>query len=77
MSAIKESEVMVKTEWRQLNAEQIRDFQEIVRVLNRYYSSFSGSKTEGMNFRERLVQASVEDIKSIAIKHFGDYEYFI
>jgi hypothetical protein len=77
MSAVQESEVMVKTEWRQLNADQIRDFQRIVRTLNIYHSSIKVSKSEGMNFRERLVQTQVEDIKSIAIKHFGDYEYFV
>ena len=63
-------------EWKIVSeATQIKAFQRILGVLNRYYSDF-GKKSESLTFRELVEKSNTDDVE-IQIKKFGGYEYLI
>ena len=66
-----------KTGWYELTSSK-EDFQNIVRVLNRYYDLFPSANhpTPAHVFREDIVQSTVENLR-VFLKKFGTYEFLI
>ena len=65
-------------EWKKLNSNGIIEFQNIIRILNRYYTAFSSEdkKTNTQKFREEISYTNPEKLEIYA-KKFGNYEYLI
>ena len=73
-----EKKQAINQKWKQVSQDSILDFQNILNILNRYYSQFESSnpKTESSLFREEVGKAREEDLE-IYLKKFGRYEYLI
>jgi len=65
-------------EWKKLNSKGIIEFQNITRILNRYYTAFTTEekKTNTQKFREEISYANPDNLEIFA-KKFGVYEYLI
>lgn len=66
-----------KTGWYELTSAK-EDFQNIVRILNRYYNLFPAANhpTPAHKFREDIVQSVIENLR-VFLKKFGTYEFLI
>jgi len=76
-SVAEREEQMVQSEWRKLDESGVKKLQDICKTLNKYYSSIQISKSETFMFRERFVSIEPSEVQHVAIKHFGEYEYFV
>jgi hypothetical protein len=65
-------------EWKKLNSKGILEFQNITRILNRYYTAFTAEekKTNTQKFREEISYSNPDNLEIFA-KKFGVYEYLI
>jgi hypothetical protein len=65
-------------EWKRLDENGVLEFQNILRILNRYYDAFSSDKdkTETQKFREEASLIQPEKLEFF-VKKFGNYEYLI
>ncbi len=65
-----------KGEWRELKIRK-PEFQELVRILNRFYSqSLDYVKSPSFQFREELCLQNPDDL-GIFVQKFGTYEFLI
>lgn len=64
--------------WKKITPNGLLEFQNILRILNRYYDAFSQDKikTETQKFREEISILSIERL-DLYVKKFGKYEYLI
>lgn len=66
----------IEGDWKEISkVEDVKKFQNILGVLNRYYTQFS-EKSSTQIFRELIASSSPEAVK-LSLKKFGEYEYLI
>lgn len=71
-----------ENEWKQLAETDKPEFQNILGILNRYYSQFSKDKEETQSFlppvkfRKDVEKSKPEEV-SIYLKKFGKYEFLV
>ncbi len=65
-------------EWKKLDENGVLEFQNILRILNRYYEAFSSekTKTDTQRFREEVSYIQTSQLE-FYVKKFGNYEYLV
>ena len=65
-------------EWNKLDENGVLEFQNILRILNRYYEAFSSekNKTDTQKFREEVSYIQTSKLE-FYVKKFGNYEYLV
>lgn len=81
MNAKSEKQVCMESipgEWKILTREGTLEFQNILRILNRYYDAFNASKEKSATQKFREDVSLLPDSKvEIYTKKFGKYEYLM